>query len=679
MSLNLLPYELIKGTDQIAGSDGIEFLCPATGLDLCIYKRGSNSIGLLNLEAINYLVLEASVLEEYSMCFQINFYRNAPKEGKEADFRMIFGLLPGVRLTVPLDLEILSSQDIFPPRTMGRLKMTVFGKPIRRDEIQEIHLTTMPYVKEHRIQIHQLHFSSTQPEIVLQEVKLMDELGQWLPKNWPTKLANRSECNLLLKDLIQKAEADQSSYTVKDWDFYGGWTKKPLTKTGWFHTEYDGNRWWLVDPEGNAFLSTGIDCIVPGVETRIDVLRPWCSFLPEKDGPYQDAYDNGRYYDMEIELFNYGIANMIAAFSREEWWESWAKIVKRYLIQWGINTIGNWSDLRFIRYAKMPYVLPLDRYSTKGYPSTTIKIFRDFPDVYAKEYEDVSTEYAKALEQFATDPYLIGYFMRNEPAWAFVYELNIAEEMLANPAFTASKKVFIDRMREKYKEIRAFNLAWTLTLDSFEDLMQPIYHACSRSDQAKQDLAEFSKEMITLYVELPAKACRAVDPNHLNLGMRYAYITDISLLSGYENFDVFSINSYQFSPREEVENIGSQLNMPVMIGEFHQGALDMGLTAHGIKGVKNQTERAKAYRYYVEQGSLSKYFLGAHYFQLNDQSCLGRFDGENYQIGLIDVCMQEYKEMTDAMKQCHSGIYQVASEELPAFDSLPVHVPPIHY
>ena len=199
------------------------------------------------------------------------------------------------------------------------------------------------------------------------------------------------------------------------------------------------------------------------------------------------------------------------------------------------------------------------------------------------------------------------------------------------------------------------------------------------SAQAKQDLIEFSTEMITHYVELPAKACRRVDPNHLNLGMRYAYITDFSLLSGYENFDVFSINSYQFSPYEEVESIGSQLKMPVMIGEFHQGALDMGLTAHGIKGVKNQTERAKAYRYYVEQGSLSKYFIGAHYFQLNDQSCLGRFDGENYQIGLIDVCMQEYQEMADALRQCHSQIYQVAEGDLPAFDTLPEHVPPIHY
>ena len=679
MSVTLLSYTVLKGQELTTTMNGIDFLCPESGLDLCIYKREEETLTPSALEKIDYLVLEATVLEEYSMCFQLNIYRGTPEEGKEADFRMIFGLLPGVRLTVPLSLAVLNSQSIFPPRTLGRLKMTVFGKPIHREEIQEIHLTTLPYVKEHRIRIHQLSLSLTEPTVDLMDIKLMDELGQWIPKVWPTKLPNRKACSNFLNSLRENASSFVDHYPYSDWDSYGGWSKKPMTRTGWFHTEYDGNRWWLVDPEGNAFLSTGIDCIVPGIETRIDVLRPWCSFLPKKDGAFKTAYEDGTRYDMDMELFNYGIANMISAFREENWWECWAKIIKMYLSQWGINTIGNWSDLNFIRYAKMPYVLPLDRYSTNGYPSTDIQIFRDFPDVYSKEYNDASTEYAKALEQFSHDPYLIGYFMRNEPAWAFVYELNIAEEMLANPADSFSKKVFIDKMRCIYKDINMFNQAWKLSLCSFEELHQPIYHACSLSVQASKDLTEFSKEMITLYVELPAKACKKVAPNHLNLGMRYAYITDISLLSGYENFDVFSINSYQFSPYEEVENIGSLLNMPVMIGEFHQGALDMGLTAHGIKGVRDQAERAKAYRYYIEQGSQSRYFLGAHYFQLNDQSCLGRFDGENYQIGLIDVCMQEYREMTQAMRQCHSQIYQVASGNIPAFDTLPVHVPPIHY
>jgi hypothetical protein len=671
-------YEILKGTETVLSSGSKEYLCPTEGLDLCIYKKDSPLSENLSLNAMKYIVLEAKVKEEHSMCFQISVYKSAYVEGKEADLRMIFGLLPEINLVVPVSLEILNSQNLFPPRTMGRLKMTVFGKPVRMEEVEEIHVTTMPFFKEHQVQIRSLYFTDSEPEIVLEDVKLMDALGQWIPRNWPNKMAGREACDTYLNELLHKAERFDYTYAYPDWDQYGGWKKKPLTKTGWFHTEFDGKRWWLADPEGNAFVSAGLDCLRPGNETRLDPVRPWCSFIPEDHGEYKDAFrSRSRFNDMEF--CNYGIVNMIAAYGPENWWENWAKIVKMFLYEWGFNTIGNWSDIKFIRYAKMPYVIPLDNYSKQGYPSTRINIFRDFPDVFAEEFKANADIYAESLEQFKDDPYMIGYFMRNEPAWAFVYELNIAEEMLANPNQTSSKTEFVQRMRDKYKTIQAFNSAWKTELKTFEDLYQPIYHCASFSDSSKNDLTEFSKEMITLYVKIPAVACRKVDSNHLNMGMRYAYITDTSLLSGFENFDVFSINSYQFSPLAEVEGIGKLLDMPVIIGEFHQGALDMGLTAHGIKAVKTQADRGKGYRYYVEQGSLSKYYLGAHYFQLNDQGCLGRFDGENYQIGILDVCMQEYKDMVDYLKACHNQIYEVVDGLIPAFSDRPEEIPPIHF
>ncbi len=687
-------YETIRGSGQLTDNGDVIFTCPAEGLDLCIYKKGSDLSGNDALEQLKYIVMEAQVLEEASMCFQINVYRHTPepdneevpkdnkvshKVFREADLRMIFGLLPQIDLTVPIDLNLLDSQSIFPPRTPGRLKMTVFGKPITRSEIQEIHLTTMPYLKEHKVLLRRLYLAEEAPEIRLEDRKLMDELGQWIPKTWENKLENREQCSRQLRLLSERAKAFHYSYNYPDWDRYGGWTGKTFPGTGWFRTQHDGRRWWLVDPEGNAFISTGIDCLRTGDETRIDVVRQWCSFLPDKNGIYQAAYAGKRHPGPDREFLNYCIINLIAAFGPDAWREEWARILKMYLYRWGINTIGNWSDLNFIRYAEMPYVLPLDSHSKHGYPSTKIKIFRDFPDVYSEEYAQRSEEYADALLPFREDPYLIGYFMRNEPAWAFVHNLNIAEEMLANPAVTASKAEFISRMMSKYQNITALNAAWKLELADFNELDAPVCHACSLSEQAAKDLVEFSVDMITRYVELPAKACRKADPNHLNLGMRYAYITDTTLLSGHENFDVFSINSYQQSPYKEVEGIGRLLDMPVMIGEFHHGALDMGLTAHGIKGVTDQAERGKAYRYYVEQGALSPYFLGAHYFQLNDQSCLGRFDGENYQIGVIDVAMQEYKKLAEAMQECHGSIYAVASGLSQAYDTVPEYVPPIHY
>ena len=48
---------------------------------------------------------------------------------------------------------------------------------------------------------------------------------------------------------------------ASDRDPYGGWTRITGRKTGFFHTEEIGGRWWFVTPDGNAFYSKGVDTV----------------------------------------------------------------------------------------------------------------------------------------------------------------------------------------------------------------------------------------------------------------------------------------------------------------------------------------------------------------------------------------------------------------------------------
>jgi len=341
----------------------------------------------------------------------------------------------------------------------------------------------------------------------------------------------------------------------------------------------------------------------------------------------------------------------------------------------GLNTLGNWSDRKLFGRADIPYVFMLDRF-----PETKQFIFRDFPDVLSAEFAQDAETCAQYLAPYANDPFMIGYFLRNEPSWAFVDNLVAADEVLYNPQPSACKNKLIEYLKEKYMDPQTLSKAWNHRFESFDDLRLSISRASSLSAQAEADLRAFSRILLDAYVSIPSKACRKIAPNHLNLGMRWAWISDPDLISGWENFDVFSINCYAVDPTPALDNVVKLgVDLPIMIGEYHFGALDTGLTSTGLEAVTNQYERGKAYRYYTERVAAHPYGVGCHWFQCYDQFALGRFDGENYNIGLFDICSLPNDAMMKAVKDCAGQIYQVAQGTIPPIAEKPASIPMIAF
>ena len=86
--------------------------------------------------------------------------------------------------------------------------------------------------------------------------------------------------------------------------------------------------------------------------------------------------------------------------------------------------------------------------------------------------------------------------------------------------------------------------------------------------------------------------------------MRWQGIPPDWAVDGMKHFDVYSLNNYRPKmPRETTDKINSLLNMPTMIGEWHFGALDVGLPGSGLVHVRNQVDRGRAYRVYVEDAA----------------------------------------------------------------------------
>lgn len=109
-------------------------------------------------------------------------------------------------------------------------------------------------------------------------------------------------------------------------------------------------------------------------------------------------------------------------------------------------------------------------------------------------------------------------------------------------------------------------------------------------------------------------------------------------------------------------SLGCFVCLPAIIGEFHFGALDRGLFHTGLKPTKDQQARANAYRDYVTGALKNPIWVGANWFQYGDQAATGRGDGENYQIGFVDVCDTPYVETIEAAREIGRTMYALRLE-----------------
>lgn len=490
---------------------------------------------------------------------------------------------------------------------------------------------------------------------------LLDELGQSRLREWPGKSASAEEVTARLRAQLKAADRHAPPETFSRW---GGWRARKVEASGFFRTHHDGERWWLVDPEGHLFWSAGPDVVGVGeCAAAYAGLEKALSWIPEPDGEFAAAYaDRGP----QGKALNYLIANLIRAFGAD-WHEKWARIALGELRRLGFNTVGNWSDWRIASAAGFPYVRPLN-----GDFSGVPRVFRDFPDVFHPDWPAEAARFAEQLRDTRDDPALLGYFLMNEPTWGFAKE-SPAAGMLYNAPACEARRALAEFLRGKYRSQEALEAAWGEGV-AFDAVGEGEWGR-GLTDRARADLEEFSTRMVERLFGSLSEACRRVDPNHLNLGARYGGVPPEWALRGMHSFDVFSFNCYEDRVNRAAEKISKAVKRPILIGEWHFGALDAGLPASGLRRVRDQRARGRAYRVYLEDAAAQPWCVGAHWFTLYDQSALGRFDGECYNIGFLDICNRPYEELCAAARRSHERLYAVAAGEAEPYDERPEYLP----
>jgi len=277
-----------------------------------------------------------------------------------------------------------------------------------------------------------------------------------------------------------------------------------------------------------------------------------------------------------------------------------------------------------------------------------------FPDVFDPSFKrNLRESMANKKGKSAGDPWCIGYFSDNEMSWGDEYSLSIGA--LKSPSEQPAKKVFIENLKAKYNSIEALNKVWGTKYESWDDLSKS--QTAPDKTKARDDLLSFYTSIAEEYFKTVREVIKEVAPQQLYLGCRFAWVNPLAAKASAKYCDVVSYNIYRRDVRDFKFN--GEADVPLIIGEFHFGALDRGMFHTGLVPTSSQEDRAQSYFNYVKSVFEHPQFVGCHWFQYQDQPTIGRtLDGENYQIGFVDIADTPYKEIIQASRQILKIIYK---------------------
>ena len=559
-------------------------------------------------------------------------------------------ILPGERATVGFPFQRMEDADdspeIFRLQDVRPNWFRYFHwKPFHPEQVSACRLTILSSSDTLNLKDLQMGVSlpyGAEANARLLELPYLDKFGQVRLLDWPGKL--RSEDELAARAAKEKLESDSDSGPAS-FNRFGGWKDGPqLRATGFFRVEKYKGRWWFVDPDGKLFFSHGANSVGFEQSTPITdkgksraALFAWTP--SETDIP--DALSKESYHFMR--------ANLQRTFGHDWKAKAHARIHGR-LRRLGMNTVGAWSDQELYDTPKTPYTNILHVW--RGDKPLGKKV----ADPFSPEFEARVEEGLRQLFPNGEDPWCVGVFIDNEIGW---YE-DFAHNALAGDADMPARKAVFASLKEKYETIGALNTAWGTKYESWDALDE----FPEESEGFEQDLKELKRLIAHRYYKVCHDMMRKVLPNHLYLGSRIHKASPEIMEEAARFTDVLSENRYM---PLAVTKMPANFDKPCLVAEFHFGAPDRGVPGTGLSYVGDQLARSRAYAAYVLDAVLQPNIVGTHWFAYTDQSAAGRWsagrNGENYQMGFVDVTDTLYPEISATSRGVAEIMYSLADKE----------------
>lgn len=481
---------------------------------------------------------------------------------------------------------------------------------------------------------------------------LVDKYGQQAQTTWSTKINTDS-------DLVTRVAARTLSGTYGfSADSYGGvnGTAQAGSATGLWHTAKQNGRWFIIDPLGNRFFSTGIvnagngtPAIVTGRESAFPA-----GALPDQGGDYKDHYTTGYGPSGPVLTYNFYTSNIQHRVGAT-WKDTLLAETVSRMKTWGFNTLGPSSnrllempgqEMSFSEIIQITGNFPWINDPTSGF---------QMPDIYDPAWAPaVTASLQPKVQQLQGNSHSIGLFVDNELPWAKTYaaanaRYGLCEDILLCPATQPAKIGFVNWLQQRYAgDIFAFNSSWQTSLGSFTDLLiGNLSLPATVPPGMASDMQAFILQYTRTYLQTIRQSLTNLGYQGMYLGPRLLYYTPEVLQACKENCDLISINDYEILASYHHADVQA-FDAPVMISEVGFDACDQGRTP-AYPSLLTEKDRSQFYKRYMGDALGWTNLVGVQYYKWEDDVISGRFfDGNNACLGLISIADVPYWTTVDA-------------------------------
>ncbi len=397
--------------------------------------------------------------------------------------------------------------------------------------------------------------------------------------------------------------------TKANTDKYGGDVSIKSKATGFFRTEKQGNRWWIIDPEGNHFITAAVNSIRMGKSPNNELA------LKNKFG------------------------------TPEEWMNQTNKLLK----DTDFNVIGAWSEVELIqKYNAQNSNTPIVYTTTLSFLGEFSKLNKkkggekenSLSLVFDPNFKIFCDEHAKKMVSLlATDKNLLGHFSDNELA----FSNNLLETILAKEDKTSP-------------DVVATNL-WLTN------------HKVDVKAISKEQKETFLGYVADIYYGVINNALKKYDPNHLYIGSRLhssGKHVEAMLKAAERHLDIVSINYYGYwqPVQKHLDEWATWCNKPFFITEFYTKAEDSGMENKTGAGwlVKTQFDRGIHYQNFCLELLKMPNCVGWHWFhyQDNDPTDLSADESNrDSNKGIVSYQYTPYLPLLEKMKVLNLNKYEL--------------------